>query len=82
MMVLFTCYNPACKAGDTHKKQPCPHLQTVMVLNVGSRGSHRGQLHFYGKDGVRFFTQQKTITSNWKFSESASGLAMSMPVLG
>ena len=32
---------------------------------TGSRGSFRGSSHFYGKQGVAFFTQTKTITSNW-----------------
>ncbi len=48
---------------------------------TGSRASHRGQLHFYGKDGVRFFTQIKTITSSWKIDQSST-LNMAMPVLG
>ena len=53
---------------------------------TGSRGSIRGDLHFYGKQGVQFYTQTKTVTSNWKLSESAAGSslrsAMSMPTLG
>ena len=32
---------------------------------TGSRGSFRGSSHFYGKQGVSFYTQTKTITSNW-----------------
>lgn len=34
---------------------------------TGSRGSFRGDLHFYGKMGVLFYTQTKTITSNWAY---------------
>lgn len=47
---------------------------------TGSRGSIRGDLHFYGKQGVQFFTQTKTITSNWdmKFNKQ---LSMAMPTL-
>eukprot|EP00633_Aureoumbra_lagunensis_P008429 CAMPEP_0197319042 /NCGR_PEP_ID=MMETSP0891-20130614/53177_1 /TAXON_ID=44058 ORGANISM="Aureoumbra lagunensis, Strain CCMP1510" /NCGR_SAMPLE_ID=MMETSP0891 /ASSEMBLY_ACC=CAM_ASM_000534 /LENGTH=489 /DNA_ID=CAMNT_0042809765 /DNA_START=173 /DNA_END=1642 /DNA_ORIENTATION=- len=33
---------------------------------TGSRASIRGDLHFYGKQGVTFYTQTKTITSNWR----------------
>jgi len=31
----------------------------------GSRGSFRGDTHFYGKEGVKFFTKSKVITSSW-----------------
>jgi hypothetical protein len=31
--------------------------------------------------GFQFFTQTKTITSNWKFDDEVSRLSMSMPVL-
>lgn len=51
-----------------------------MFSFTGSRGSYRGAGHFYGKDGVRFFTQIKTITSNWRMNE-ATKLSGSMPVL-
>lgn len=33
---------------------------------TGSRNSYRGAGHFYGKQGVNFYTQTKTITSNWR----------------
>ena len=49
---------------------------------TGSRGSFRGASHFYGKQGVSFYSQVKTITSNWSRAErgAASAPAMSMPV--
>ena len=34
---------------------------------TGSKASFVGATNFYGKSGVNFFTQIKTITSNWKF---------------
>jgi len=37
---------------------------------TGSRASIRGDLNFYGKYGVYFYTKLKTITSNWKFEEA------------
>ncbi|KAL9654666.1 hypothetical protein ABK040_006728 [Willaertia magna] len=40
---------------------------------TGSRASIRGDLNFYGKAGVYFFTQTKTIMSNWR--EDASGIS-------
>ncbi|GAB5037025.1 methylmalonate-semialdehyde dehydrogenase, partial [Nannochloropsis oceanica] len=48
---------------------------------TGSRGSLRGDLHFYGKQGVSFYTQTKTITSNWQFREGSVQAAASMPTL-
>jgi len=40
---------------------------------TGSRGSFRGDIHLYGKQGVQFFTQTKTITSSWRYQSGASG---------
>eukprot|EP00271_Cylindrocystis_brebissonii_P014780 TRINITY_DN3630_c0_g1_i3.p1 TRINITY_DN3630_c0_g1~~TRINITY_DN3630_c0_g1_i3.p1 ORF type:complete len:367 (-),score=77.04 TRINITY_DN3630_c0_g1_i3:711-1811(-) len=40
---------------------------------TGSRGSFAGDLNFYGKAGVQFYTQQKTVTASWKDTESAAG---------
>lgn len=39
---------------------------------TGWRGSFRGDLHAYGKEGVRFYTQTKTVTTRW-MEKSASG---------
>eukprot|EP00298_Acanthocystis_sp_HF-20_P003445 c13800_g1_i1.p1 GENE.c13800_g1_i1~~c13800_g1_i1.p1 ORF type:complete len:532 (+),score=240.01 c13800_g1_i1:1-1596(+) len=43
---------------------------------TGSRGSIAGDLNFYGKTGVQFYTQIKTITSQWK--DAPLGLVTSM----
>jgi len=48
---------------------------------TGSRGSIRGDLHFYGKQGISFYTQVKTITSNWQFDPASLGSTV-MPTLG
>merc|ERR1712110_1082640 len=37
-----------------------------MMSFTGSRGSFLGDSHFYGKQGIHFFTQTKTVTSLWK----------------
>lgn len=42
-----------------------------MFSFTGSRGSFRGDQNFYGKAGVNFFTQLKTITQMWR-EEDAS----------
>jgi malonate-semialdehyde dehydrogenase (acetylating)/methylmalonate-semialdehyde dehydrogenase len=44
-----------------------------------------GDLHFYGKAGINFFTRPKTITSNWsppKAGAGAAKAATAMPILG
>jgi len=49
---------------------------------TGSRKSFLGSNHFYGKMGVDFFTQTKTITSNWNPDFASAGVQTSMPLLG
>eukprot|EP00850_Spirogloea_muscicola_P000256 SM000001S04658 [mRNA] locus=s1:1583260:1588310:- [translate_table: standard] len=44
---------------------------------TGSRGSFAGDLNFYGKAGVHFFTQVKTVSAQWKSSDV--GVAMAFP---
>jgi malonate-semialdehyde dehydrogenase (acetylating)/methylmalonate-semialdehyde dehydrogenase len=36
---------------------------------TGWRGSFRGDLHAYGKQAVRFYTETKTITAKWTYSD-------------
>lgn len=50
---------------------------------TGSRASIRGDLHFYGKQGVHFYTQTKTVTTNWKETDSQQKSApnMAMPTM-
>ncbi|KAG0608377.1 hypothetical protein M758_8G101300 [Ceratodon purpureus] len=48
---------------------------------TGSRGSFAGDLNFYGKAGVHFFTQIKTVTSQWK-EKDLHGVAMAFPTSG
>ena len=50
---------------------------------TGSKASFVGATNFYGKSGVNFFTQIKTITSNWKFvgSQEKSKASTSMPIM-
>lgn len=42
---------------------------------TGSRGSFQGDVNFYGKAGVSFYTQTKTVTASWKADESAGSKA-------
>lgn len=51
-----------------------------MFSFTGSRASHRGPGHFYGKEGVNFFTQIKTITSKWD-EKTVTGIQAAMPII-
>ena len=44
---------------------PIPVPLPFMFSFTGWRGSFSGDLHMYGKAGVQFYTQPKTITSKW-----------------
>lgn len=53
-----------------------------MFSFTGSRGSFRGDLHFYGKQGVHFYTEVKTVTQLWRSTDvTHSQAAVAMPVL-
>lgn len=43
-----------------------------MFSFTGWRGSFRGDLHAYGKQAVRFYTETKTITARWTHTETSS----------
>lgn len=45
-----------------------------MFSFTGSRGSFVGSQHFYGKEGVKFYTQIQTTTANWSEDDIPSGL--------
>lgn len=45
---------------------------------TGSKASFAGDLNFYGKAGVQFYTQIKTVTSQWK-DLSGQGVSMAFP---
>jgi malonate-semialdehyde dehydrogenase (acetylating)/methylmalonate-semialdehyde dehydrogenase len=52
-----------------------------MMSFTGSRGSFLGDSHFYGKQGLHFYTQTKTVTSLWREDDAMdSQTATSMPV--
>jgi len=43
-----------------------------MFSFTGSRGSFLGDLNFYGKAGVNFFTQLKTVTQLWREDDASA----------
>ena len=54
-----------------------------MFSFTGSRASIVGGPHFYGKQGVDFYTQCKTVTAQWKeVSGESVAAAVNMPILG
>lgn len=48
---------------------------------TGSRASIRGDVNFYGKAGVQFYTKWKTITANWDYEHDPHRWGVSMPKL-
>jgi len=71
-------YQSEIDCGQVGINVPIP-VPLPMFSFTGTRGSYRGGSHFYGKQGVQFYTQTKTITSNWKFEDVK--LSTAMPVL-
>ena len=65
------------KPGTTMTTWPLP-----MFSFTGNKGSFLGDLNFYGKGGVTFLTQPKTITSYWRTSDVEKVLkpSTSMPI--
>jgi len=49
---------------------------------TGSKNSFLGSTHFYGKMGINFYTQTKTITSRWPEDATSEGVRTAMPILG
>jgi malonate-semialdehyde dehydrogenase (acetylating)/methylmalonate-semialdehyde dehydrogenase len=51
--------------GQVGVNVPIP-VPLPMFSFTGSRGSFRGDTNFYGKAGVQFYTQLKTVTQMWR----------------
>jgi len=51
-----------------------------MFSFTGSKASIRGDIHFYGRQGTSFYTQIKTVTSNWQYTSSGLG-GVNMPTM-
>lgn len=53
-----------------------------MFSFTGSRGSFRGDTHFYGQQGIDFYTETKTVTQLWREKDvTHSQASVSMPVM-
>eukprot|EP00485_Elphidium_margaritaceum_P000783 CAMPEP_0202689470 /NCGR_PEP_ID=MMETSP1385-20130828/4723_1 /ASSEMBLY_ACC=CAM_ASM_000861 /TAXON_ID=933848 /ORGANISM="Elphidium margaritaceum" /LENGTH=508 /DNA_ID=CAMNT_0049344605 /DNA_START=144 /DNA_END=1670 /DNA_ORIENTATION=- len=58
-------YEREVNAGQIGINLPIP-VPLPFFSFTGAKMSYRGGAHFYGKQGVNFYTYTKTITANWK----------------
>ena len=69
------------EAGQVGVNVPIP-VPLPFFSFTGNKSSICGNVNFYGKGGVNFFTQIKTVTSNWQYQRGANLGGGTMPVLG
>lgn len=68
------------EAGQVGINLPIP-VPLPMLSFTGNKNSIRGDINFYGKSGINFFTQNKTIISRWKEeSDEAHQMSTAMPL--
>lgn len=74
-------YTQEIDVGQVGVNVPIP-VPLPMFSFTGSRGSFLGDANFYGKAGVNFYTQLKTVTQLWRTQDSThSKAATAMPVM-
>jgi malonate-semialdehyde dehydrogenase (acetylating)/methylmalonate-semialdehyde dehydrogenase len=86
---LFTASGSAARqfthsveVGQVGINVPIP-VPLPMFSFTGSRGSILGDVNFYGKSGLQFYTKLKTVTSNWpSVQEGVSLGGVTMPTVG
>jgi len=71
-------YQYEIEAGQVGINVPIP-VPLPFFSFTGNKASIRGDVNFYGKSGVNFFTQLKTVTSNWQYNKGADLGGVSMP---
>lgn len=85
---IFTQSGPAAykfeksiEAGQVGINVPIP-VPLPMFGFTGNKGSFLGDLNFYGKSGVEFITQFKTVTSLWRHQDADQSVSshVNMPV--
>ncbi|KAF9406622.1 Methylmalonate-semialdehyde dehydrogenase [acylating] mitochondrial [Podila epigama] len=68
-------------AGQVGINVPIP-VPLPMFSFTGSRGSIRGDVNFYGKAGVSFYTSTKTVTALWRHEDADANVsAVNMPTM-
>jgi len=73
-------YQYEIEAGQIGINVPIP-VPLPMFSFTGNKDSIRGDLNFYGKAGMNFYTQQKTITASWAYKEDQVKWGMTMPTM-
>ncbi|XP_027162042.1 methylmalonate-semialdehyde dehydrogenase [acylating], mitochondrial-like [Coffea eugenioides] len=66
------------EAGQVGINVPIP-VPLPFFSFTGSKASFAGDLNFYGKAGVQFYTQIKTVTQQWRDLPSGAGISLAMP---
>lgn len=74
-------YQYEIEAGQVGINVPIP-VPLPFFSFTGNKGSIRGDVNFYGRSGVQFFTQLKTVTTNWQYGGGGNLGGVTMPVLG
>jgi len=64
-------YRDSVDCGQIGINVPIP-VPLPMFSFTGSRASFRGDMNFYGKAGINFYTQLKTVTSLWREEDTLS----------
>lgn len=59
---------------------PIP-LAPAMFSFSSNKKSYTGARSFYGREGIHFFTQEKTVTSQWKLTPEATQISMTFPTV-
>jgi malonate-semialdehyde dehydrogenase (acetylating) / methylmalonate-semialdehyde dehydrogenase len=66
----------------------CPSINVPIPVPLpmfsftGTRGSIAGDLNFYGKTGILFYTKYKTVTSLWRSEDAKlAQAAVNMPTM-
>ncbi|XP_064622188.1 probable methylmalonate-semialdehyde/malonate-semialdehyde dehydrogenase [acylating], mitochondrial [Lineus longissimus] len=74
-------YTQQIDVGQVGVNVPIP-VPLPMFSFTGSRGSFRGDTNFYGKQGINFYTQVKTVTQMWREDDATDSKAhVAMPVM-
>ncbi|XP_078435490.1 aldehyde dehydrogenase 6B2 [Wolffia australiana] len=66
------------EAGQVGINVPIP-VPLPFFSFTGSKASFAGDLNFYGKAGVQFYTQIKTVTQQWKDLSIGQAVSLAMP---
>lgn len=67
-------------AGQVGVNVPIP-VPLPMFSFTGNRGSFLGDCHFYGKQGLNFYLQTKTITTLWRKGQATIKKSTTMPTM-